>query len=128
MHKICFTISFISCLYMFRAHVLIIKRLKLHYTASGIITPIDKYTEMHDQQNVKICFTCLTKQLIRGSVRPSYTYWLKFQRCGSSRRKAGRPVRDYYTHMIHRSIKEHLYIDTKNEFQNVGLTVHSSPK
>jgi len=25
MHKICFTISFISCLYMFRAHVLIIR-------------------------------------------------------------------------------------------------------
>ena len=40
MHKIRFTISFISCLYMFRAHVLIIRRSKLHYTASGIITPI----------------------------------------------------------------------------------------
>jgi len=26
MHKICFTISFISCLYMFRAHMLIIRR------------------------------------------------------------------------------------------------------
>jgi len=38
MHKICFTISFISCLYMFGAHVLIIKKSKLHYTASGIIT------------------------------------------------------------------------------------------
>ena len=38
MHKICFTISFISCLYMFRAHVLIIRRSKLHYTVSGIIT------------------------------------------------------------------------------------------
>ena len=38
MHKICFTISIISCLYMFRAHVLIIRRSKLHYTASGIIT------------------------------------------------------------------------------------------
>ena len=36
----CFTVSFISCLYMFRAHVLIIRRSKLHYTASGIITPI----------------------------------------------------------------------------------------
>ena len=33
-HKICFTISFISCLYMFRAYVLIIRRSKLHYTAS----------------------------------------------------------------------------------------------
>jgi len=40
MHKICFTVSFISCLYMFRAHVLIIRRSKLHYTASGIITPV----------------------------------------------------------------------------------------
>jgi hypothetical protein len=39
-NKICFTISFISCLYMFRAHVLIITRSKLLYTASGIITPI----------------------------------------------------------------------------------------
>jgi len=32
--------KFISCLYMFRAHVLIIRRSKLLYTASGIITPI----------------------------------------------------------------------------------------
>ena len=40
MHKICFTVSFISCLYMFRAHVLIIRRSKLHYTASSIITRI----------------------------------------------------------------------------------------
>ena len=29
-----------SRLYMFRAHVLIIRRSKLYYTASGIITPI----------------------------------------------------------------------------------------
>ena len=40
MHKICFAISFISCLYMFQAHVIIIRRSKLHYTASGIITHI----------------------------------------------------------------------------------------
>ena len=32
--------KFISCLYIFRAHVLIKRRSKLHYTASGIITPI----------------------------------------------------------------------------------------
>jgi len=38
MYKICFTVSFISCLYMFRAHVLIIRMPKLHYAASGIIT------------------------------------------------------------------------------------------
>jgi len=31
--------KFISCLYMFRAYVLIIRRSVLHYTASGIITP-----------------------------------------------------------------------------------------
>jgi len=40
MHKICFTVSFVSCLYMFRAHVLIIRMSKLYYTASGVITPI----------------------------------------------------------------------------------------
>jgi len=31
--------KFISCLYMFRAEVLTIRRSKLYYTASGIITP-----------------------------------------------------------------------------------------
>jgi len=36
----CFKLSFISCLYMFRAHTFIIRRSKLHYTASGIIKPI----------------------------------------------------------------------------------------
>jgi len=40
MQKTYFIISFISCLHMFRAHVLIIRRSKLYYTASGIITPI----------------------------------------------------------------------------------------
>jgi len=38
--KFLFYKKFISCLYMFRAHLLIIRRSKLHYTASGIITPI----------------------------------------------------------------------------------------
>ena len=32
--------KFISSLYMFRAHVLIIRRSELHFTASGIITRI----------------------------------------------------------------------------------------
>jgi len=36
--------KFISCLYMFRAHVLIIRRSKLDYTASGVITPIGVMT------------------------------------------------------------------------------------
>ena len=39
-HIVLFYNKFISCLYMFRAHVLIIRRSKLHYTASGIITLI----------------------------------------------------------------------------------------
>ena len=30
--------EFISCLYMLRAHVLIVRRSKLYYTVSGIIT------------------------------------------------------------------------------------------
>ena len=33
MHKILFYNKFISCLYMFRAHVLIVRRSKLYYTA-----------------------------------------------------------------------------------------------
>ena len=32
--------KFISSLYMFRAHVLIVRTAKLYYTVSGIITPI----------------------------------------------------------------------------------------
>ena len=40
MHKILFYSKFISYLYMFRAHVLIMRRSKLYYTAYGIITPI----------------------------------------------------------------------------------------
>jgi len=38
MHKICFTISFISYLYMIRTHVLIIRRSKLHYTTSSVLS------------------------------------------------------------------------------------------
>jgi len=40
MYKILFYNKFISCLYMFRTHVLIIRRSKLYYTASGIIKPV----------------------------------------------------------------------------------------
>jgi len=50
--QICFTVSFISCLYMFRAHELIIRRSKLHYT-TPLVKYWDKNTEMHCQQNVK---------------------------------------------------------------------------
>ena len=54
---------FISCLYMFRALVLIIRRSKLHYTASGIITlkqasglKLLKYNSINEQIVVK--FMC----------------------------------------------------------------------
>ena len=61
----CFTISFISCLYMFRAHVLIIRRSKLHYTASGIITPIGV-----EAWNKTYCETILCIKLVK--------YWDKY--------------------------------------------------
>jgi len=45
-------------LYMFRAHVLIIRRSKLHYTASGIITPLGGHL-MHrlhfNQSSLNLC-------------------------------------------------------------------------
>ena len=40
MHKICFTISLFHASTCFEHHVLTIRRSKLYYTASGIITPI----------------------------------------------------------------------------------------
>jgi len=38
MHKICFTISLFPASTCFEHHVLIVRRSKLYYTASGIIT------------------------------------------------------------------------------------------
>ena len=40
MHKISFTMSLFHACTCFEHHVLIIRRSKLYYTASGIITPI----------------------------------------------------------------------------------------
>jgi hypothetical protein len=40
MHKIYFTISLFHASTCFEHHVLIVRRPKLYYTASGIITPI----------------------------------------------------------------------------------------
>ena len=40
MHKICFTVSLFHASTCFEHHVLIVRRAKLYYTASGIITPI----------------------------------------------------------------------------------------
>ena len=41
MYKICFTISLFRACTCFEHHVLIIRRSKLYYRDSGIITPID---------------------------------------------------------------------------------------
>jgi len=40
MHKICFTISLFHASTCFEHHVLTLRRSKLYYTASGIITPM----------------------------------------------------------------------------------------
>ena len=40
MHKICFTISLFHASACFEHYVLIIRRSKLYYTASGIIKPV----------------------------------------------------------------------------------------
>jgi len=37
MYKICFTVSFISCFYMFRAHVLIIRRHEMKLIVKQIL-------------------------------------------------------------------------------------------
>jgi len=48
--------KFISCLYMFRAHVFIIRRSKVHYTASGIITPIgDRLVHRLKESSLNLC-------------------------------------------------------------------------
>ena len=55
---------------MFRAHVLIVRRAKLYYTVSGIITPIGgrpvhRLREMQGQQNIKIRRSvCLAVQAV----------------------------------------------------------------
>ena len=40
MHKICFAVSLFHASTCFEHHVLIVRRSKLYYTASGIITPV----------------------------------------------------------------------------------------
>ena len=40
MHNICFTISLFHASTCFEHHVLIVRKSKLYYTASGIVTPV----------------------------------------------------------------------------------------
>jgi len=67
MHKICFTKSFISCLYMFRTHMLIIRRSKLHYTASGI-SQLDAQNLFHEKfyfMPLHVSSTCAHQQEVK---------------------------------------------------------------
>ena len=64
MHKICFTISFISCLYMFRAHVLIIRRSKIalhslwyHHTETSEWSKITKI-QFYKYEQIVVKFMC----------------------------------------------------------------------
>jgi len=52
MHKICFTIILFHVSTCFEHHVLIVRRSKLYYTASGIITPIGVMINQLDAQNL----------------------------------------------------------------------------
>ena len=65
MHKICFTVSFISRLYMFRAHVLPIRRSKLHYTVSGIITSIGLFYNKFYFTPLHVSSTCALHQEVK---------------------------------------------------------------
>ena len=66
MHNSCFIISLLYASTCFEHYVLIIRKSKLYYTASGIVTPVGgrpvhrlrDYTEMHGQQNINFTDTC----------------------------------------------------------------------
>ena len=64
----CFKVSFISRLYMFRAHVLIISRSKLHYTASGIVTPVGG-RHVHRAATYTVCCTQMCQSPVGCSVK-----------------------------------------------------------
>jgi len=75
MNKICFTVSFISRLYMFRANVLVIRRSKLRYKASGIIRPIGGRLVLFHASTCfeQMCLSsggqnCITKPLVSSHV------------------------------------------------------------
>ena len=59
MHKICFTIGLFHASTCFEQHVLIVRRSKLYYTASGIITPVGGrrvHTLREDSLNLRTMF------------------------------------------------------------------------
>ena len=63
MHKICFTISLVHASTCFEHHVLIVRRSKLYYTASGIITPVggrNVHRLREDALVYLLCLFCIT--------------------------------------------------------------------
>ena len=57
----CFTISLFHASTCFKHHVLIIRRSKLHYTASGIITPIEAWNKLIVKQKFCVSSWLITK-------------------------------------------------------------------
>jgi len=89
MHKICFTISFISCLYMFRAHVVIIRTSKLHYTAYRCDDTRGRVMQFWRPDDEHMCskyvrheIKLIVKQILCIKL---VKYWEKFVRLGNAR-------------------------------------------
>ena len=55
MHKICFTVSLFHTCTCFEHHVPIVRRSKLCYTASGVITPSRAQVERGLQSSLNLC-------------------------------------------------------------------------
>ena len=62
MHKICFKISLFHASTCFEHHVLIVRRSKLYYTASGIITPIGGRPVRRLREDCSPLSTCVLVQ------------------------------------------------------------------
>ena len=54
MHKICFSVSLFHASTCFEHHMLVVRRSKLYYTASGIITPIGGLKDISASQE-RLC-------------------------------------------------------------------------
>ena len=77
MHKICFTISLFHASTCFEDHVLIVRRSKLYYTASGIITLIDG-RPVHMVERV---LSWVLSQPVHGTATYYYYYYYYYYIC-----------------------------------------------
>ena len=76
--------EFISCLYMFRAQVLIVRRPKLFYTVSGIITPIGALNFIMSLFHASTCFEHVL--IVRRAKIVLYSLWYHHTyRCDDTR-------------------------------------------